>query len=75
MPGTTTKMLEIFLTPSDTKEDMKQLRELVMDCFKIMAHCFAANIYEQKERIKKETHLKPRVKSILAEAKTSHVVW
>ena len=69
--GPTTKMLEIFLNPSDTKEDMKQLRELAMDSFKIMAHCFAANIHERKERIKKETHLKPRVKSILAEAKTS----
>ena len=59
------------MNPSDTKEDMKQLRELVMDSFKITAHCFAANIHERKERIKKETHLKPRVKSILAEAKTS----
>ena len=43
--GPTTKMLEIFLNPSDRKEDMKQLREL------------AANIHERKERIKKETHL------------------
>ena len=54
------------MNPSDTKEDMKQLRELVMDSFKI-----TANIHERKERIKKETHLKLRVKSILAEAKTS----
>ena len=69
--GPTTKMLEIFLNPSDTKEDMKQLRELAMDSFKIMAQCFAASIHERKERIKKETHLKLRVKSILAEAKTS----
>ena len=51
--GPTTKMLEIFLNPSDTIEDMQQLRELVMDFFKIMARCFAANIHEQKERIKK----------------------
>ena len=59
------------MNPSDTKEEMEQLRELVMDSFKIMAHCFAANIHERKERIKMETHLKPRVKSILAEANTS----
>ena len=65
--GPTIKTLEIFLNPSDTNEDKKQLRELVMDSFKIMAHCLSANIHERKERIKKETHLKPRVKSILAE--------
>ena len=57
--GHTTKILEIILNQSDTKEDMKQPRELVMDSFTIMAHCFAANIHERKERIKKETHLKP----------------
>ena len=67
--GPTTKMLEIFLNPSDTKKDMKQLWQLVMDSLEIMAHCFADNIHERRERIKKETHLKPRMKSILAEAK------
>ena len=70
--GPTVKMLDIFMNPStNVKEDFKQVKDLAMDSFKIMAHSFAASIRQRKERIKKEPQLKPRVKSILSQTTTS----
>lgn len=53
------------------KEDIKKIKGLAGDTFKLMSHFIVANLQQRKEKIKKEKHLKPRVKAILKETTSS----
>ena len=69
--GPTLKMLEVLVAPTtNPKEDLKKLKDLTTDSFKLIAYGICNNIHQQ-EKIKKEKQLKPRVKTILKEATTS----
>lgn len=66
------QILDSLQNPTgNQKEDIKKIKGLAGDTFKLMSHFIGANIQQRKEKIKKEKHLKPRVKAILKETTSS----
>ena len=53
------------------KQRLNQVKALSGDAFKLLSHTIRANIHERKSRIEKLTYLKPRLKSILKDNKSS----
>lgn len=66
------QILDSLQNPTgNQKEDLKKIKGLAGDTFKLMSHFIVANIQQRKEKIKREKHLKPRVKAILKETTSS----
>ena len=63
--------IDTLQNPSgNTKEDRKKIKSLAGDAFKL-SHFICTNVHQRRERIKKQKHLKPRVKSILKDTMSS----